>query len=144
SDPTVIERDGRWWLFGTSRGRGVNEALRLWHAPALTGPWALHRIDPVKVDLRSSRPAGTPLVVGGAIFRPSQDCSRRYGGQIVINRVEVLEPDGYRERAVATVAPFAEAGKPDGVHTINPAGRQTLVDGNGRRLIATAVLGQLR
>jgi hypothetical protein len=144
SDPTITERDGRWWLFGTSRGRGVNEALRLWHAPALTGPWALHRVDPVKVDRGSARPAGTPFVIDGALYRPSQDCSRRYGGQVVINRVEVLEPDAYRERVVAAVAPFAEAGLPDGVHTINPAGRRTLVDGNRRHFMPAAVLGQLR
>jgi O-antigen/teichoic acid export membrane protein len=144
SDPTVIERDGRWWLFGTSRGRGVNEALRLWHAPSLTGPWALHSNDPVKVDVRSSRPAGTPFLVDDVLYRPSQDCSTRYGGQVVVNRVDLLTPDLYHERVVAHVAPFGAAGQPDGVHTINPVGGRTLVDGNCRHLMPDAMLGLLR
>jgi O-antigen/teichoic acid export membrane protein len=130
SDPTVIFHGDRWWLFGTSRGRGVNSALRLWHAPALTGPWTPHRDDPVKIDPASSRPAGTPFVHAGSLYRPGQDCSRRYGGRVVVNRIDILTPERFAETPTAVVGPFAALGYPAGLHTLSRVGRRTLVDGN--------------
>jgi hypothetical protein len=144
SDPTIIERDGRWWLFGTSRGHGVDHALRAWHAPALTGPWTLHRADPVKLDVRSSRPAGTPFELDGVLYRPSQDSSRRYGGRVVINRIEVLTPDAFAESPVAAVDPFAADGYPDGLHTLSAVGPRTLVDGNRVHFSPSALAAQVR
>ncbi len=45
----------------------------------LEGPWEPHRRNPVKCDVRGSRPAGTPFVHGGELYRPAQDGSKRYG-----------------------------------------------------------------
>jgi O-antigen/teichoic acid export membrane protein len=143
ADPTVVPWAGQWWLFGTSRGRGVDHALRLWHAPALAGPWRLHRLDPVKVDARSARPAGTPFVVDGAMFRPSQDSSRRYGGRVVINRVDVMTATEFLEQPVVAVEPLRQFGRPDGIHTLSAVGRRTLVDGNVVHLVPAALRGQL-
>jgi hypothetical protein len=144
SDPTIIFRDGRWWLFGTSRGRGVDHALRIWHAPALTGPWALHAVDPVKVDARSARPGGTPFEVDGRLYRPSQDSSRRYGGRVVVNRVETLTLDTYLERPAAFVGPPGKSAYPDGLHTLSAAGGSTLIDGNAVHFIASVMRAELR
>jgi O-antigen/teichoic acid export membrane protein len=137
SDPTVIRQDGRWWLFGTSRGRGVDHALRIWHAPALTGPWVGHRNDPVKVDARSARPGGTPFLVDGILYRPAQDSSRRYGGRVAVNRIETLTPDRFIEQVVATVDPGSRY--PDGLHTLSAVGRRTLIDGNAMHFIPDAL-----
>jgi hypothetical protein len=144
SDPTVISHEGRWWLFGTSRGRGVDHALRIWHAPALTGPWSIHQVDPVKVDARSARPGGTPFLVDGVLYRPSQDSSRRYGGRIVVNRVETLTTDGYTEQAAAFVGPSRESAYPDGLHTLSGIGGNTLIDGNAVHFIASVMRAELR
>lgn len=144
SDATVIFHEGRWWLFGTSRGRGVDHALRLWHAPALTGPWTIHQVDPVKVDARSARPGGTPFLVEGVLYRPSQDSSRRYGGRIVVNRVDSLTETTYAERIAAIVGPPPESPYPDGLHTLSAAGQSTLIDGNAAHFIASAMRGELR
>jgi hypothetical protein len=145
SDPTVIFRDGRWWLFGTSRGRGVDHALRIWHAPALTGPWSIHHIDPVKVDARSARPGGTPFEVDGRLYRPSQDSSRQYGGRVVVNRVETLTLETYLERPAAIVGPPAKSAYPDGLHTLSAAGANTtLIDGNAVHFIASVMRAELR
>jgi len=137
SDPTVIQHGGRWWLFGTSRGRGVDHALRLWHAPALTGPWVAHRLDPVKIDARSARPGGTPFVVDGILYRPAQDSSRRYGGRLAVNRVETLTPDRFVEQVAATINPSSRY--PDGLHTLSAVGQRTLIDGNARHFIPDAL-----
>jgi hypothetical protein len=138
SDPTLIRRHGRWWLFGTSRGRGVNEALRLWHAPRLEGPWTPHHLDPVKVDRSSARPGGTPFVLHGQLYRPGQDNSGRYGGAVVLNRVDRLTVREFREEPVARVAPVAGSA-PDGLHTLSRAGSRTLIDGNRVRFVPSAL-----
>jgi len=143
SDPTVIEHDGHWWLFGTSRGRGVDHALRLWHAPHLTGPWSIHDLDPVKVDARSARPAGTPFMVGDILYRPSQDSSRRYGGRVVVNRVDSLTLENYVEHSVAVVAPPAGSPYRHGLHTLSGAGSNTLIDGNAIHLVPAAMRAEL-
>jgi O-antigen/teichoic acid export membrane protein len=143
SDPTIIERDGRWWLFGTSRGRGVDHALRVWHAPRLTDGWQLHRLDPVKIDARSARPAGTPFVVDGQLYRPAQDGSRRYGGGISINRVRTLTTQAFDEEVVTVLTPGAGSAYPDGLHTLSSAGSRTLVDGNAVRFVPEALRADL-
>lgn len=144
SDPTVILHEGRWWLFGTSRGHGVDHALRIWHAPDLTGPWTIHQVDPVKVDARSARPGGTPFQVDGALYRPSQDSSRRYGGRIAVNRIETLTLDSYTERAVAFVEPPPRSPYPDGLHTLSAVGGTTLIDGNAVHFIPSVMRAELR
>jgi O-antigen/teichoic acid export membrane protein len=141
SDATVIRHDDRWWMFGTSRGRGVDEALRVWHAPRLTGPWEPHALDPVKIDAASARPGGTPFVDGGTLYRPAQDCSVRYGGRLAINRVDVLDPKRFAEEPVRFVEPLAAF--PDGLHTLSAAGTTTLIDGNRMRLVAEVVRHKL-
>jgi hypothetical protein len=143
SDPTVIFHEDRWWLFGTSRGRGVNSALRVWHAPALSGPWTRHAQDPVKIDPASARPAGTPFEHRGSLYRPAQDCSRRYGGRVVVNRIDILTPDRFAETHVAAVEPFAALGYPAGLHTLSGVGRRTLVDGNALHFNPAAFVGRL-
>ncbi|HET9850877.1 MAG TPA: hypothetical protein VFP56_00060 [Candidatus Limnocylindrales bacterium] len=141
SDATVVRHQGRWWMFGTSRGRGVDEALRIWHAPALTGPWQPHELDPVKIDARSARPGGTPFVRDGVLYRPAQDCSIRYGGRLAINRVEVLDERRFAEAPIRFVEPIPAF--PDGLHTLSAAGSASLIDGNRTRFVAAALRAQL-
>lgn len=39
------------------------------------------------------------------MYRPSQDCSLAYGHSVVINRVDVLSSEAYRETPVQSIAP---------------------------------------
>ncbi|HEY7280036.1 MAG TPA: hypothetical protein VID47_00475 [Actinomycetota bacterium] len=134
-DPTVFRHEGRWWLFGTDRDRGANTKLHAWLAPELTGPWSPHPLNPLKTDVRSSRPAGTPFVHDGRLFRPAQDGSRGYGTRVVINEILRLSPTEFEERAVSTVQPDRRGPWPDGLHTLAAAGDTTLVDGRRDRLV---------
>jgi hypothetical protein len=87
----------------------------------------------VKLDIRSSRPAGTPFEHDGRLFRPAQDCAGSYGAAIVINEVTSLTPDRFSERPVARLTPEPRGPLPDGLHTLSAAGPRTLVD--GKRLV---------
>jgi len=128
-DPTIVEHDGRWWLFCTHREEENQTELHLFSAPDWAGPWMPHRLKPVKADARSSRPAGTPFIVDGVLYRPAQDCSRRYGGAIAINRIVELSDWRFREETVLTLGPAPGSAWPDGVHTINSLDGVTVVDG---------------
>jgi hypothetical protein len=129
-DATPFRHGQYWWLAGSEvAALGANCELHLWYAPALTGPWCAHPGNPVKVDIRSARPAGTPFVQGGALYRPAQDCSRTYGGRVIINRVLTLTPLEFREEAFVAVDPDRAGPYPGGLHTLSQVGSVTLIDG---------------
>ena len=131
-DPTVVAHGGRWWLFGTRKDAEPDAALHLWHAPALLGPWAAHPLNPVKIDVTSSRPAGTPFVGDGVLYRPAQDCSESYGAAVVCNRVSVLSEQDLAEEVVARVV--VPPGRYDrGMHTYAVALGVAHVAVDGRR-----------
>ncbi len=128
-DATVFPHEGRWWLAGSeATAKGTTCELHLWHAENPVGPWHPHAANPVKVDVRSSRPAGTPFVEDGALYRPAQDCSTTYGGRVVINRVVTLTPTDFAEIEAAVVEPDPEGPYPAGLHTLSAAGSGTLID----------------
>jgi hypothetical protein len=139
-DPTVCFHDGRWWLFFTDKDVDANAVLHVWHARELLGPWEPHAANPVKTDVRSARPAGTPFVVAGTLYRPAQDCAATYGGGIVVNALDVLTPTRFREHVVARVPPWATGGYDRGCHTLTAWGERTLVDGKRRALTGRGAL----
>ena len=61
ADATLIEHDGRWWLFGTQSGDSGSswDALALFHAPHPFGPWTPNAGNPVLIDAGAARPADT-------------------------------------------------------------------------------------
>lgn len=128
-DPTLFEHEGRWWLFCTDAEAGANEVLHAWSSDGLLGEWAPHAANPIKIDIGSARPAGPPFRHDGRLIRPAQDCSRRYGGAVVFNRILILSPDEFAEEAVARLEPDAKGPYPAGLHTICGTGGTTVIDG---------------
>lgn len=142
-DPTIVEYQGRWWLFCTIHGRDSNTKLHIYHAPHPTGPWQPHLLNPVKTDVRSSRPAGTPFWHREALHRPTQDCSTSYGGAVTITRIDELTPSRFSESVVGTVAPPSTGAYRHGVHTLSAAGSRTLVDGRRDTFIGASFRREL-
>jgi len=128
-DSTLLERDGRWWLFCTHRDEENQTELHIFSASDWLGPWAPHPRNPVKCDARSSRPGGACFIIDGEVYRPAQDCSRRYGGALAINRILELSERQFREETVLTLRPSPNSAWPDGVHTINTLDTVTVIDG---------------
>lgn len=128
-DPVVTEIAGAWWLFVgvLPPGAGEATALHLYHAPAPTGPWEPHLLNPVTVDVRSARPAGRAFTRDGHCFRPVQDGAPYYGHAMTIRRIDVLTPAAFRETVVARVDPTWRP-RLRGTHTLNAAGRLTMMD----------------
>jgi hypothetical protein len=134
-DPTVFTYDGRWWLFCVDDDQGVNTKLHAWHASDLFGPWTPHASNPLKTDVRSSRPGGTPFVHKERLYRPAQDDSRTYGGAIVINRVERLSSTEFEEWPFRRIDPAPGSPFGQGLHTISAAGSVTLIDGKRSQFV---------
>jgi hypothetical protein len=128
-DPTLFQWGGYWWLFFTDQSKGGNTKLYGYYSTEIFGPWEPHALNPLKTDIRSSRPAGTPFIHEGHLYRPAQDCSVSYGGRTVINRVNELSPTRFHEETVVTVNPMKQSDYPDGLHTISAAGPWTVIDG---------------
>jgi hypothetical protein len=130
-DATLFRVGTLWWLAGSEpTAKGTTCELHLWYADDIIGPWQAHAANPVKVDVRSARPAGTPFFKDGVLYRPAQDCSRTYGGRVVINRVVTLTPTEFQETPAAAVEPDPSGPYPAGLHTLSSAGSGTLIDGN--------------
>jgi hypothetical protein len=134
-DATLFRHKDKWWLAGAADPGeiSVGADLYLWYAAVITGPWHAHVGNPVKTDVRSSRPAGAPFVVDGCLYRPAQDSSVTYGGRVVINRVLRLTPSSFKEDVVAYVEPDINGPYPDGWHTLSAVGDFTLIDGKRLR-----------
>jgi hypothetical protein len=129
ADPTLFRHDGLHWIAYNDAQLGMHENLCLLYAKRLEGPWLPHPHNPVKMDVRSSRPGGTPFVVDGALFRPAQDCSRSYGCALVINKVLICNPEQYREEPIARLRPDPAGRYPDGCHTLSITSDGILFDG---------------
>jgi hypothetical protein len=128
-DPTLFHFSDRWWLFCTNGEVGANEFLHAWHAHDLLGEWERHAVNPIKIDIGSARPAGKPFKYNDHLIRPAQDCSKRYGGSLVFNRIVRLTPDEFAEEPVTRLEPDGGGPYPAGLHTVSSAGGITVIDG---------------
>jgi hypothetical protein len=129
-DATLFRHGDLWWMAASELAdKGANSELHLWFADRLGGPWQAHRGNPVKIDVRSARPAGTPFWVDGVLYRPAQDCSDSYGARVTINRVLTLTPFEFREETAHIVNPDPAGKYPKGLHTVSACGNKTLIDG---------------
>lgn len=103
-DPTLFHYRGLWWLMFT-RKQLSDTCLYAWYSTEPFSGFRPHHNNPVKTDVRSSRPAGTPFIFNGELYRPAQDCSTRYGGAVVINRIIRLSPDEFEEEVTGIIQP---------------------------------------
>lgn len=106
-DPVLLHHANRWWLFVArpTYAGGPADVLELFVSTEVRGPWTHHPQSPIVRDIRCARPAGAILVVDGALIRPGQDGSARYGSAVRHMRIERLTTTEYAETEHSTVAP---------------------------------------
>ncbi len=135
-DPTLLYHGGRWYLFlGVAENPGASPSQELFLYSAddpVSGTWVPHPLNPVVSDVRSARPAGRILERKGELFRPSQDCSQRYGRGVALNRIVAISDTDYREERVGSIEP-SWSDDVRGVHTLSHAHQLTVMDANLRR-----------
>lgn len=104
-DATLAEIDGKWWMFVSLSEHSIPDELYLYTADTPLGPWKPHPRNPVKSDVRGSRPAGALFEWNGDVYRPAQDSSGRYGYAISINRITQLDEEQFSEEQVSSILP---------------------------------------
>ena len=147
ADATVFRHDGRWWMTAVIRPGtgGYSDALAIWHAPALFGPWSAHPANPVLIDARRARPAGAVIARGGKLVRPVQDCETLYGAALGFCEITRLDEEGFAQRPLARLAPEAPRWPGTRLHTWTRAGALEAIDGdavNPRFAPARALFGR--
>lgn len=143
-DATLLFHEGTYWLFATNESDLPRANLYLFFSKKLNGPFTPHPLNPVKTDIRSSRPAGTPFIEEGKLYRPAQDCSKTYGGAIVLNQILELSETGFLEKAVTQLGPLSGTAFSQGMHTLSAMGNYTLVDGKTHTFIPLVFLNVLK
>jgi len=142
-DPTLIYHNDKWWLFFTLR-KHSNTHLYIYYADELEGEYKPHPANPVKMDIRSSRPAGLPFIFEGQLYRPSQDCSESYGKRVAINRIVKLTESEFEEEFVKNIGPLMNCRYSKGIHTVFGLGRYTLIDAKRTNSISPTLAGRPR
>lgn len=129
SDATLLQRDGKFWLFYTVHGNGYDGDLHLHiaYSNRLEGPYTEHVGNPVKISARSARPAGNFFTDDkGRFIRPAQNFTKTYGGSIVLNEVKVLTENKYEEVELNEIKSPHPVYK-DGMHTISAVGDDAML-----------------
>ena len=142
-DPVLFFKDQNWWLFFTDT-LSTNERLHIWYAEDLLGPYKPHANNPVKTDVRSSRPAGRLFYYGEILLRPVQDSSMRSGRRIILNQVVKLNPLEFVETQYAALNPAQDSKFGLGMHTFNVSDNLIVVDGKREIFIWQALLKKLK
>ena len=134
ADATLHYHEDRWWMFVSMGRKNLQniDALHLFHAAKIQGPWVPHPENPISRDVRTARSGGRLFEAEGKLYRPAQDSSERYGGAIRINEVLELNEQTFREQTATTITPNWSP-RVLGTHTINSAGDITVIDTELRR-----------
>ncbi len=136
-DSSIVQFGKYWWLFYAVENDDSLD-LHICYADSMYGPWRPHARQPVKSDSVSSRGAGTPFIHEGRLYRPAQDCSKTYGGRVVINEIVFLSPEEFTERVASAVEPDENGPYPHGLHTLSALGDKTLLDGKREMFVLAA------
>lgn len=131
SDATVLEQNGRLWLFATHRdGYGsTSDTLVVFSALALTGPWRPHALNPIVIDRRRARPGGAFFRdATGRLFLPVQDGTLGYGGGLGLSELLSLDDDNV---TLSWPLPIGTGGDwlYPRIHTLNRSGPLEVIDG---------------
>jgi hypothetical protein len=132
TDTTLFHYDDKWWMFTTIDQTGgisscSTELFLFFADDPIRGEWKSHPFNPVISDESKARCAGKLFIDNGKIYRPSQDCSVRYGRGLNINQVTKLNDHEYNEVLINEIKPDWDP-KLKGVHTINSDKDLTIID----------------
>jgi hypothetical protein len=133
ADPTLIEHEGRWYLFGNDADEsGI--MLLLWWAETLHSRFRLHSLSPIKISPNGGRMGGKLLRTSGRLIRFGQSFLSGYGDGVVAFEITRLTPTEYREEPIRAIR-FHDR---KGPHTVNFDGEHIVFDWYRERLSVLA------
>jgi len=130
-DTTLLFYKNKWWMFTNiveNDGASSFDELFLFYSDDLfTNVWHPHPLNPIVSDCKAARPAGKIFIENGILYRPSQNCSRRYGYGFNINEITLLDEKNYTETLVSSVKPNWDKTL-IGTHTFNRVNSLHVID----------------
>lgn len=123
SDPTLLEREGRLYLFGNDRRDGSN-VLTLWSSGSLEEEFKRHAASPIRLSPRGARMGGNIISENGRLYRLGQDFSGDYGDGLIVFEIEELSAEAYAETEIGRIR-FEDR---KGPHTLNIRGEEIIFD----------------
>lgn len=122
-DTTLFFYNRKWWLFTsldqTGNISGSSTELFLFFTNDIfSDKWESHPDNPIVSDIRTARPAGKLFIHEDKIYRPSQNCTGRYGIGFNISQVTKLTENEYSETLISETEPQWNI-KLKGTHTFN-------------------------
>jgi len=132
ADSTVFERDGKWWMFtnvDTAEISDHDSELHIYSADAPDSTeWEAHAGNPVIFDSRYARMGGLLSDADGQLYRVYQKQGQAvYGEAMGIARIDVLNPQDYRETIMVEIEPTFYEGL-RGTHTYSHADGLLAID----------------
>ncbi|MCB1487056.1 MAG: hypothetical protein KDJ88_06310 [Bauldia sp.] len=129
-DATLLDHDGRLWLFASQRDNGgsSSDTMVIFHADRLEGPWHPHPMNPVVIDRRAARPGGGFVRIDGRIFLPVQDGTKCYGGGLGLSEITRLDKTSVAMTLPTPIVTSSHWPHPL-IHTLNRVGRLETIDG---------------
>jgi len=125
ADSMLFKHDDYWWLFTAVEV----DRLRIYYSKSLDDTFVPHPINNQNI---AGRNAGAIYYENGLLIRPVMDCSKGYGGSMILKHIEKLTPDEFIENSKAYILP-TWAPELDGTHTYNQ--NEDFVIYDGRRTI---------
>jgi len=131
-DSTIIQKNGKYWIFGVLNDGKAGYEEHVYYSNNLLGPYMSHPANPVKRGLDGTRPAGSFIEVDGTIYRPAQNCQKEYGDSITIYEVSELTETKVTEEPYMNIELNRRNKHNRGmykIHTINYMDNLIVVDG---------------
>lgn len=123
ADPTLFQADGLWWMFVCPTPY-EHDALALYYAESLHGPWHAHPHNPlIQGDAGRARPGGRVTRCGAQLIRYAQDDAPYYGRQVRAFAITTLSPTDYAEQELAVspiLQPSGVGWNAKGMHHVDP------------------------
>lgn len=96
SDNSIFKKGNIYYLMTTINYNGVNN-LELYTSNSLLGEYTKHPLSPIIKSNKFGRNGGAIFEYNKELYRPSQDCTKRYGDDVQISKIDKLSTKEYQE-----------------------------------------------
>jgi hypothetical protein len=99
SDSSIYKKSDKYYLQTTVNIEGINH-LKMYVSNSLDGLYTEHSASPLVINNRYGRNGGCLFEYKGNLYRPAQECEKRYGDNVHLMKVTTLNEVEYREEPI--------------------------------------------
>ncbi|WP_421939502.1 glucosamine inositolphosphorylceramide transferase family protein [Pedobacter sp.] len=130
-DSSIVFFQNKYWLFTSVPGE--NTHLYVYHSDTLDGDYKGHQLNPIRVKKEHCRAAGKLFMFQSELYRATQNPTHKYGGSIIINKIELLNESSFHASPLFEIMPHKKYS--EGLHNISFTETMIVVDGK-RKIIS--------